>query len=248
MRLQYKYMENRKKHDWLLPISILVAAILISFAFVYSVGSRDAQTPASLENATGVSQGTSTLPAISPVSADDHILGSSTAKIIVVEYTDLECPFCKEFHNTMQQVLSAYGSDVALVFRNFPIAELHSKAPNEAQAAECAATLGGNDVFWAYVNRLFDTTPSNNGLDPAELPTIAQYVGLNVNDFNTCLSSNETAPRVNADIKEGDAVGIQNIGTPYSVVFVNGVETAVIPGAYTFDMLKPAFDKLLGKN
>ena len=96
----------------------------------------------------------------------------------VVEFSDLECPFCKRFHATMQQTVAAYGGQVAWVYRHFPIDQLHSKAPKEAEATECAAELGGNDKFWAYTNRLMEVTPANNGLILPNLPRLQYSSGL----------------------------------------------------------------------
>ena len=113
-----------------------------------------------------------------PVSDGDHILGDKNASVKIVEFSDTECPFCKRFHTTMQQVVKDNNGQVAWVYRHFPLDQLHSKARKEAEATECAAEMGGSEKFWAYLNRIMEVTPSNNGLDPAELPAIAAYVGL----------------------------------------------------------------------
>ena len=104
-----------------------------------------------------------------PVSADEHILGNANAKIVIVEYSDLECPFCKVFHNTMHQVVEKSNGDVAWVYRQYPIPQLHPKAFHEAEATECAWEQGGNKAFWKYIDKLFEITTSNNGLDESRL-------------------------------------------------------------------------------
>lgn len=104
-----------------------------------------------------------------PISENDHILGNIDAKIIIVEYSDLECPFCKVFHNTMHQVVKKYSGEVAWVYRHFPISGLHPKAFREAEATECAWEQGGNEMFWKYMDKLFEVTPSNNGLEESLL-------------------------------------------------------------------------------
>ncbi|MEK9181475.1 MAG: thioredoxin domain-containing protein [Patescibacteria group bacterium] len=106
---------------------------------------------------------------VRPVSPDEHILGNINAKIIIVEYSDLECPFCKVFHNTMHQVVEKSNGEVAWVYRHYPIAQLHSKAFREAEATECAWEQGGNDTFWKYTDKIFEITPSNNRLEESEL-------------------------------------------------------------------------------
>lgn len=100
------------------------------------------------------------------VDDSDHLRGDPKASVKVVEFSDLECPFCKRFHLTMQQLMEGYSGKVAWVYRHFPLDSLHPKARKEAEASECAAELGGNDGFWAYIDKLFEITPSNNGLDP----------------------------------------------------------------------------------
>ena len=103
------------------------------------------------------------------------------------------------------------------MFRHFPIVEIHPKAPKEAEATECAAELGGEAKFWAYLDRLYEITPSNNRLDPAELPRIAQHVGLTRAPFEQCLKSGRHAARVAADVADALASGAP--GTPYSVTW-----------------------------
>ncbi len=106
---------------------------------------------------------------VRPISPDEHILGNVNAKIIIVEYSDLECPFCKVFHTTMHQVVEKNNGDVAWVYRHYPITQLHSKAFHEAEATECAWEQGGNETFWKYTDRIFEITQSNNRLDESEL-------------------------------------------------------------------------------
>lgn len=96
------------------------------------------------------------LDKISPVSAADHIRGDINAPVKIIQYSDIDCPFCKRFHGTMQEVMDSYGKDgkVAWVMRHFPLTQLHPDAFNKAEASECVAELGGNDKFWKFVDTL----------------------------------------------------------------------------------------------
>ena len=132
---------------------------------------------------------------------------------------------------------------MAWVYRHFPIASLHSKAPKEAEATECANELGGSEKFWQYINMVYDTTNSNNSLDPAELPKIAKAVGLDVKTFNTCLSSGKYAAKVEADYQ--DAIKAGGKGTPTSILISKDGTKTTVEGAQPYDQLKTVIDALL---
>jgi len=215
---------------------------LISVSLIYSVGSKNNSNVSDTQNNQGQYQ---TLPHIEPVTAKDHILGNPNAKVIVVEYSDFECPFCKTFHGTMKQLMALYGNNLALVYRHYPFDELHPKARNEAEASECAAQLGGETAFWSFMDRLFTVTPSNNNLDPAELPQIAEFIGLSKTKFNECLQSGVFKDTIQKAVDDGNAIGMEKKGTPFSVVLVDGAEKDTIPGALPFNTLKVYFDTLI---
>lgn len=92
---------------------------------------------------------------IRPISADDHIIGDPNAKIIIVEYSDLDCPFCKVFHGTMHRIVEE-NKDVAWVYRHYPLTQLHPNALAKAEETECAWEQGGNDAFWKYADKVFE--------------------------------------------------------------------------------------------
>jgi protein-disulfide isomerase len=94
--------------------------------------------------------------AISEVTEKDHIRGNQDASVKVVEYSDFGCPYCGQFHQTMKQVTDNYdSSEVAWVYRHFPIPQLHPQAPRIARASECVADQGGDDAFWTFADEIF---------------------------------------------------------------------------------------------
>jgi protein-disulfide isomerase len=94
--------------------------------------------------------------AINPITDEDHIRGNQDAAVKIVEYSDFGCPYCARFHQTMKQVTNNYdASEVAWVYRHFPIPQLHPQAPRLARASECAADLGGQEAFWTFADEVF---------------------------------------------------------------------------------------------
>lgn len=238
-------MEN-KNSSMMIPGAIIIAGLIIAGAVIYvnGVGKKTAQIVAGGDpRGNGASR---VVENIKPVSEDDHILGSINAPVKIVEFSDLECPFCKRFHTTMQQVVKEYDGKVAWVYRHFPLDNLHSKARKEAEATECAAELGGNDAFWAYTDRLFEVTPSNNGLNLDDLPGIAEAIGLNREKFQECLDSGRYKNRIASDLADATNSGGQ--GTPYSIVIAANGKKSVIPGALPFESVKGIIDKALSEN
>lgn len=86
------------------------------------------------------------------VTAEDHIIGSIDAPIVIIEYSDFECPYCKAFQATLKQVVADNNGNVAWVYRHWPI---HQNSFAKLVAAECVAKIKGNDAFWKYSDLLF---------------------------------------------------------------------------------------------
>jgi protein-disulfide isomerase len=92
---------------------------------------------------------------LTPISESDWIRGEDDAHITVIEYSDVDCPFCKEFHTSTTNLMNDYADDIRWVFRHMPIDELHPDARKKAEASECMGELGGADAFWNYIDALF---------------------------------------------------------------------------------------------
>lgn len=221
-----------------IPVAIAIAGLFIGGAIFLSNGEHRQQA------AVGGTGDKNTQKVVPAVTDTDHILGNPKAPIVIVEYSDPECPFCKNFHQTMHRVIAEYGpsGNVAWVYRQFPLETLHSKAPQEAAATECASELGGNDAFWSYLDKLFEKTPSNNGLELSILPQIATEIGLPRSAFEACLSSGKYIGPMKQAFNDALAAGAN--GTPSSFVLFKGQQIE-IPGAQPFASVAGLIDDLL---
>ena len=220
-----------------IPMAIIIAGAIVAVAIVYSTGKNSLKT-GDQEKETDLAA--AAVENVEPVTASDHILGDPNAPVKIVEFSDPECPFCKRFHETMHQVVQDYNGQVAWVYRHFPLDSLHSKARKEAEATECAAELGGNEKFWSYIDRLFEITPSNDGLDLSLLPKIASEVGLNRAAFENCLNSDRHADKIESQYQ--DAVASGGNGTPYSIVIAPNGQKLTINGAQPYQAVKQIVD------
>jgi len=231
----------------LLVCAFLIGSLTTRVRYLEAIGRPIAGSTD--ESQVAPTQGQAAAPAqtaqdLPKITADDHVRGDRNAPIALVEYTDLECPFCKSFHPTTKQIVDEYKGKVMLVFRHFPLA-FHANAQKEAEAAECASELGGNDAFWKYVDAIFDRTTSNGrGFSLDALVPLAGEIGLSQAKFQECLDSGKYTKKIQDEENAGAQAGVT--GTPGNIILnVKTGETKLIPGALPFESFKTVIDEML---
>ncbi len=231
-------MPPTKRDSIAIPIAIVVAAGLIAGA-IYLSSTKEVAAPTDA----GMTP-TSETPEIRQVDESDHVRGNPNAQIMFVEYSDFDCPFCKNFHETMTRIMDEYGSSgkVAWTYRHFPIAQLHPNSPKIAEASECVAELGGHAAFWRFADIVFREKPTNDSTEMSRLPEYAESAGVSRSDFETCLASGKYTEKINASIKEAVAAGA--IGTPHTLVLI-GDQSGVVNGAQPYEVVKQIVDNLI---
>lgn len=229
-----------KQHKWIISLVVMML-VLAACAQQPGDGAADASpvpqdgitlppveqapggpvTPASCEvlpqeDLTGV-------PTI-PLSLEtDYVYGNPDAPVSVIEYSELQCPYCAQFEPVMTALEEAHGEDVRIVFRHFPLISIHDKAQLGAQALEAAA-LQDPAQFNALKNSLFEKQAewAEKTVDEFETYLIdeAKALGLDTAQFTTDLKAAETVARVDASRESGMEYGVQ--GTP--TVFIDGFQ------------------------
>jgi protein-disulfide isomerase len=159
--------------------------------------------------------------------------GGKNAPVTIVEFSDFQCPFCSRGANTIEQVAKAYGNKVKLVFKHFPL-NFHKDAPLAAQAAMAAQAQG---KFWQMHDKLFANIRK---LKRPDLERYAKELGLDMVKFKNALDAQAYKPVLDADMREGRAVGIS--GTPG--FFINGQK---ISGAQPFNKFMNVINAILLK-
>lgn len=228
-----------------IPIAIVIGFGMIAAAIFFSGSNATPNADTTVEDTNRVvDTSTEKTGTVNPVTEDDHIRGNPNAPIVLVEYSDYDCPFCKNFHETTIQIMNEYGADgkVAWVYRHFPLESLHPSAPRIAEASECVASLGGDEAFWKFSDLIFGERDVNEPTNMTRLGEFATTAGVSEEEFTTCLESGEMRAKVQEDFDNGVAIGAR--GTPYTVVLV-GDQQGVINGAQPYTVVKQIIDGLL---
>lgn len=233
---------NYSTTSWTLPIAVVLGFALIALAIFFTRDTNNSQpTP------TTIDQEVVTIPSvIKPVDDNDYIKGNPNAPILIVEYSDYDCPFCKSFHSTMNQIMDEYAvtGKVAWVYRQFPIGVLHPMSERISLNALCVGEKGGNDAFWEFSNLIFDQRELNEPTNITRLPEYAETVGVSRTDLIACLESRSQVAVLEASLADGRSAGIE--GTPYSYVIV-GNQIEPIAEAVPYVVMKSIIDNLLNQ-
>lgn len=179
-------------------------------------------------NAPAVGSATLTLA----VSADDWISGTSTASHTLVEYSDFQCPACATYEPQIHRIITELPNDVRVVYRHFPLKEIHPNAQIAAQAAEAAGMQG---KFWQFHDALFNTQDAWSGSTSPQLQfeDYAFSLGLDVPKFKTDIRSDAVLDRVKRTADSAESMGLSSTPT----FFLDGKKLDALPAYEDFKKL-----------
>lgn len=202
--------------DFFIPISIIMAGALMG-AGLYFGGGAPAGSDTPTQVVDNQPQQNGDIEAINPVDENDHIKGSLDAKIKIVEYSDFDCPYCSRFHDVMNSIVEKHAGEVAWIYRQFPLEQLHPQAPAVALASECVADIGGNDAFWKFTDSYFATRGAGDKTAHDVLvPKLVTEAGVAQADFTDCFNGQKFAQEVQDDMSNAFETGGR--GTPWSIL------------------------------
>jgi protein-disulfide isomerase len=164
----------------------------------------------------------------------DPTTGNKSAPITLIEFADFQCPYCGRVAPTIKKVQATYGDKVRLVWKDFPLTQIHPQAFKAGEAAHCAGDQG---KYWEYHDRLFDNQQS---LMPDDLKKHAAAIGLDASTFATCLDTSKYGERVRDGVAQGTRLGVNS--TP--MFYVNG---RILSGAQPYESFVAVIDEELAK-
>jgi len=160
---------------------------------------------------------------------DDPIRGNQGAPITIIEFSDYECPFCRRWHQeVLPQIQAKYGDQVRLVYRDFPLYNIHPNAGPAAEAANCA---GDQERYWEFSDDLF----SSDVLGRETYERLAQELALDLEIFTECLDDQRYKAEVEADFNFASELGVRSTPT----FFINGL---AVVGAQPFEVFEQIID------
>ena len=156
--------------------------------------------------------------AVEQTRTDNHIYGDEKARFTLVEYSDLECPYCKRFHSIPKKVVDSSSSLVNWQWKHLPLPFHNPVATVEAQASECVANIAGNRAFWVFLHAIFDET-KGNGQGAGDLINLAQNIGVDEEKFTQCVNNGQFREKVARDLQHAKDLGVNS--TPVTFVVDN---------------------------
>lgn len=238
--------QNEKKtsqNDLSIPLAIVFSGMIVAGAIIFTdkSGANPGTQVAQGNEAGAVVQNFSFPESVLAVKSDDLVAGNKNADVVIIEYSDAECPFCQRFHGTMNTVMSTYGNSVAWVYRHFPLDSIHPNARKAGEALECANEMGGSSAFKTLADAVFSANAPM--LTPENLIALATSSGLDRGAFSACLSSGKYANKVERDLQEGASIGVE--GTPFSIAWNKKTgKQEVINGAQPVMVVSAMLDRL----
>ncbi len=190
-------------------LAILLSGVLIAGAIIF-VNEHPAATQAAAEAAV-----TTPSPLTVPApSGSDHIVGSPTAPIVMIEYSDFECPYCQLIYPELKDIVNNSNGQVAWVMRDFPLYQIHPQAESSANAAECIAGQLGNKGWWEFTDTIF---ADQTKMAPGYYRTLAQQFGANMTQYDSCIAASTYQSKIDTDEAQAESAGGQ--GTPFTIIY-----------------------------
>lgn len=234
-------LENHEKSEnaYLIPAAIIVAGLIIAGSVIYALSPNRGVDESRNTAKDGLSDTNAGGSVSQNLADDDPVLGNVDAPVVLVEFGDFQCPFCKKFHEeARKEILEKYveTGKVKIVYRDFPLENIHPAARPAAEAAECADEQG---KFWPYHDALY-TRQDELAKGTMDYAVLANELGLAKGAFEKCVKDRKYKDEVTKDYEDGVKAGVD--GTP--ALFINGKKVSPA-GAQPFSVFQAEIEAAL---
>lgn len=228
-------LAEQQRSAWFIPGAILAAGLLLALSIYIARTHHLSAAP------------TGDVTAVRAVSSEDHIIGSPSAPVMIIEYGDIDSSYGKTFQKVMEQITAEFApaGKVAWVYRHFPVIDQYANSEVHAEAAECASSLGTSNTFWNFIDLLQAYAPGDQQFDPSGYPTLINSLGIDTTRFTDCMKAHTFLKRMNEDISNAVAIGASS--SPYIVILVHGQKPVSVSGSLPYDAMKKIVDQAIAK-
>lgn len=225
-----------KKNTAIFSLVIVLAAVVIVAGILFSRLQPETYNQEEQEEPVQYS--------IEPVTNEDHIIGNPNADVILIEYSDLTCAHCREFHPTMKRLIQEYGKtgNFAWVYRHFPSVDAvtgeKTISKTASIAAECINEQVGPTAFWDFIDGVLTKLPA--GFSENDLRNFAIELGAEEESYDTCLVGGRFEEKIQRNIDDGLEIYKYdpNFGTPYNIIITKTGTQMEIIGAQPYDLIE----------
>ena len=247
-----------------IPLSIIIAGALIAGAVIFDdvIGGEGMRNSALVQNSGQVQDTPSDsftdpqspeeqkefLDEVIGLQENDHVRGNPDAPVLLIEYSDVDCPFCVRHHDTMNQLLEKYGDQVAWVYRHLPIDQNHPNARKKSELTECVADSLGNDAFWISIDEFL----SGRNISFDQVLQKLETEGFTTKDVEECLEKGTLAEYTDQLVADSIIIAQSlsddgRYGTPLTLVYnqEEGVLAPPVSGAQPINIIETFIDGVI---
>jgi protein-disulfide isomerase len=232
---------TRKNFVLTTPIAIIIAGVIIALGIIiYGFITKESSSTSN-----------TTLFMGKQLQADEYIDGKEDSEVIVIEYSDPECPYCVQVSPTIKKLREEYAKRIAFSYRHFPLTQIHPHALDESKAIYCAGTVGGTKKYYEYIDTLYSykMNKQTTQLPATGKEDFAKAIGIDLPAFTKCMKGNESEKIVIDSINDGVTAGVQ--GTPSTFVLLKtkkGYEIiSMVDGARPYEFFRAVIEEALSR-
>jgi len=233
-------MESQQNTSSAVPLAIIFGFCMIALAVYFSnSGKNKTKPPQDLlaEESYFINQ-------IKTVDEKDYIRGNPNAPILLIEYSDYECPTCVEFHASLKKIMNEFGASgkVAWVYRQFPVSNIFPNSNKLSETALCVGEIGDNNAFWKFTDYIFTNRQADDLTDMTKLEESVKETGVDRDLFESCIRNGRNKKLLEKSSSEALAAGIENL--PHTFVVI-GDESKSISGAVSYTVVRQIVKDLI---
>ncbi len=236
-------MESQQNTSSTVPLAIIFGFCMIALAVYFSNSEKNIEK---IPTDTTKAEENYLINQIKTVDEKDYIKGNPNAPILLIEYSDYECPTCTEFYSSLKKVMNEFGATgkIAWVYRQFPLSSTSPNSDKLSETALCVGEVGNNTAFWKYTDSVFTERQPDGLTDMTKLEEIVKGTGIDRDLFESCVRNGRNKKLLEKNKNEALEAGIKIL--PHTFIVI-GNESRSIAGAVSYTTIRQTIKDLVDR-